>query len=458
MTRFRALAIAVALLDAAIGGLAAAASPEPLSVEAFLRDRGIDLAGRRGLGEATAWGDEQERTAIRVLARLAAPSELEARWRQEARDVGPGPQTVDDQLVRARGRATFVAPWKLPPDLARLAARPQFDLVRIVVAAGGDAGGVVVDALVPQAPAAWPRWRPIDEPAAVVGLPLSTVVAPRPAPPADATAWPQAAAGLLVAATRVSWQPPTPLGDLGMDYALFDTVVDGKRLEPGDTDAFYALLAAVGRQAATPRPDGPTDLLPIIDPARKWFATNRGAPVTIVGTARRATRIAIDDAARRAEVGGDHYWELFVFVDTPLLEINGRLQDTYPVVCCVRDVPTGMPTGDRVSERVTVEGFALKRYAYPLADVAISSSQGDRELKGGRMETALVLGNRAVWTPAASPATASRLLSWIFFGLAGIVAAALVLGLWAVSRDASRRERRARAELPDTIRLPDGRD
>jgi hypothetical protein len=117
-----------------------------------------------------------------------------------------------------------------------------------------------------------------------------------------------------------------------------------------------------------------------------------------------------------------------------------------------------MPTGDRVSERVTVEGFAFKRYAYPLADVAISSSQGDRTLEGGRMETALVLGRRAAWTPAASPATASRLLSWIFFGLAGIVAAALVLGLWAVSRDARRRERRARAELPDTIRLPDGRD
>ena len=453
MNRCRASAIA-ALLVAAIGGATAAAPPEPLALDAFLKDRGIDLAGRRPLAEASAWGEEQERAAIRVLARLAAPSELEARWREEARDLRPGPQTVDDRFVRARGRATFVAPWGLSPDLARLAARPQFDLVRIAVDGGGS-----VDALVPRAPATWPRWRPIDEPATVVGLPLSTTVAPRPGPPpADAAAWPEAAAGLLVAATRVSWQPPTPLGELGMDYALFDTVVDGKRLEPGDTDAFYAVLAAVGRQPAAPRADGPTDLLPLIDPQRKWFASHRGDPVTIVGTARRATRIAIDDAARRAEVGADHYWELFVFVDTPLLEVNGRLQDTYPVVCCVRDVPAGMPTGDRISERVTIHGFAVKRYAYPLADVAISSSQGDRTLEGGRMETALVLGNWAVWTPSASPATASRLLSWIFFGLAGIVAAALVLGLWAVSRDARRRERRARAELPDTIRLPDGRD
>jgi Flp pilus assembly protein TadB len=49
-------------------------------------------------------------------------------------------------------------------------------------------------------------------------------------------------------------------------------------------------------------------------------------------------------------------------------------------------------------------------------------------------------------------------LFWIFSGLAAIVAAALALGLWAMSRDARRRERRARAELPDTIRLPEGRD
>jgi hypothetical protein len=263
---------------------------------------------------------------------------------------------------------------------------------------------------------------------------------------------------LLVAATGVSWQPPTPLGELGMDYALFDTVVDGRRLEPGDTDAFYALLAAVGRQSPAARPAGPTDILPIIDPARKWFAANRGAPVTIVGTARRATRIAIDEPARREEVGAEHYWELFVFVDTPLLQVDGRLQDTFPVVCCVRELPAGMPTGDRISERVAVAGYALKRYAYPLADVAITSSQGDRKLEGGRMETALVLGRRAEWTPSASPAAASAVLFWIFSGLAAIVAAALALGLWAMSRDARRRERRARAELPDTIRLPEGRD
>lgn len=454
-----ALALAIAAAVTAGATEATAAPPEPLALEAFLRDRGIDIAGRRALVEAGAWGDEQGRTAIRVLARLAAPAELALGWRREARDVEPGPQAVDDRLVRARGRATFVAPWRLPEDLARLAGRPQFDLVRLVVGSADGPDRVVVDALVPQAPAGWPRWRGIDEPATVVGLPLSTGAAPRPVPPPEgATPWPEPATALLVAATGVSWQPPTPLGELGMDYALFDTVVDGKRLEPGDTDAFYAVLAAVGRQPPAARPAVPTDILPVIDPARKWFTANRGAPVTIVGTARRATRITIDEPARRQQVGADHYWELFVFVDTPLLQVDGRLQETYPVVCCVRELPPGMPTGDRISERVAVAGYALKRYAYPLADVVITSSQGDRKIEGDRMETALVIGRRAEWTPSASPAAASKVLSWIFSGLAAIVAAALALGLWAVSRDARRRERRARAELPDTIRLPEGRD
>ena len=107
--------------------------------------------------------------------------------------------------------------------------------------------------------------------------------------------------------------------------------------------------------------------------------------MTIEGIARRATRIAVDGAARQKQVGADHYWEVFVFVNTPLLAVNNRTQDTYPIVCCVRTLPAGMPTGEQISERVRISGFALKRYGYPLADLEISSSQGDVRTKGERM-------------------------------------------------------------------------
>jgi hypothetical protein len=421
----------------------AADGPVGAGLREFLAEKGIDRAGRRPIEEAAAWDDAVQQAAVRVLLRLAAPAELVARWQADATEFGAGPPEVDDRLVVVRGRAVFAAPQPLTAEQRELAAgRDHVDVVRIVAAAGS-----AVDVLVPSAPRGWPRGRPIDEPTTVCGLPLAAAVGPRP------DGWPEGPAALLLAAPRISWTPPTTLGGLGMDYALFDTVADGRALEPGDSAAFFALLAACGRVPDAP-PGRPTDIVPLIDPARKWFAAHRGDEVVIAGTVRRATRIAIDEPARRAEVGADHYWELFVFVPTPPLSVDGTLQDSFPVVCCVRELPAGMPTGDGISEAVVVAGFALKRYAYPLADAVI----GDEVRRGQRRETPLVLGRRAVWQPRPATRAASDLLFAAFAALAAAVAAALAWGTWTMRRDARRSAARARAELPDTFALPPDRE
>ncbi|MFM9057556.1 MAG: hypothetical protein ACKOSQ_00240 [Planctomycetaceae bacterium] len=416
--------------DATAGGLAE-----------FLASKGIDRAGRRPIEDAATWDDAAQRATVRVLLRLAAPTELVSRWRDAAVAAGTAPPAVDDRLVAVRGRAVFVAPQPLTPEQRELAAdREHFDVVRIV-----DAAGTAVDVLVWQAPRAWARGRPIDESAVVFGLPLSTGVGPRP------DGWPTGTPALVVAATAVSWFPETPLGKLGMDYALFDTVTDGRRLEPGDTAAFNALLAACRTLPDAP-PGKPTDIVPFIDPAQRWFATHRGEPVVIAGNAERVTRVAIDDPAVRARVGADHYWELFVFVPTPPLSVNGRLQDSFPVVCCVLDLPADMPRGDRITEAVVVPGFALKRYAYPLADAVI----GDEVRKGERRETPLVLGRRVIWQPRPSTRNASDVLFTVFASLAGLVGLALAWGAWSMRRDARRARARARTESVERFDLPGG--
>ena len=415
----------------------------------FLAEREIDRPRRAVLEEAGPWDDVRQKAVIRVLARLEAPASLEVPWRLRA-TAAAAPPVVEDRLVRIAGRAVFVAPVPLTEEQALLAARPQLDLVRIA------AGETSFDVFVPEAPAAWKRWQPIDEPAFVVGLPLSTVAAPRPTGTADAASWPAAAPALLLAATSVGWQPHTPLGSLGMDYSLFSTVVDGKKLEGGDTEAFYSLLAAVGRAApgAIEAAAGkPADLVPIINPSQKWFATHRGDPVTVTGIARRATKISIDEPWWREQVGGDHYWELYVFVDTPLLQVNDRKQDDYPVVCCVRSLPAGFPTGDAIGEKVTVSGFALKRYGYPLPDLDIKSSQGDKETRGQRMETALLIGRTLAWRPEPSVATATSAMSWMFSMLAAAIGLIMVYGIWSMNRRGSRP-----GDLPDRVELPGGRD
>lgn len=421
----------------------------------YLADREIDAGDRGAFQEGSGWNETKQKLLIKVLARIGAPAELMLPWRDAARDVAPAgtAQPLGDMLVRVRGKATFVATLALTPEQEQLAGRPRLDLVRIV-----DEKGAVVDVVTKEAPRSWPRWKTISEPAWTVGLPLSTAPGPQPGPPPEGGAtWPAEPAALLLAATGISWSADTPLGRLGMDYGLFESITDSRKLEATEADAFYAVLAATGRagegeiEAAAGKPG---DIVPLIDPGQKWFATHRGDPVTIEGIARRATRIAVDGSARQKQVGADHYWEVFVFVNTPLLAVNNRTQDTYPIVCCVRTLPAGMPTGEQISERVRISGFALKRYGYPLADLEISSSQGDVRTKGERMETALVIGKTAAWMPNPSTQGASNLLFWIFSGLAALVGLALLVGAWSINRDARRAARASREQLPDRLDLP----
>lgn len=448
-SRHLALPSLLAAIAVAIAGTAVCAADRVTATPAeFLQTWNLDRTARGVLEQPGPWDDAKLQLCLRLLARLAlAPPDALAAWLDAAKPAAAALPDPGDAFVRLEGRATFVAPFVLPAEQAEIANRPAIDVVRVQTAAGP------VDVIADAVPKAWPRWQPIDEPMSVAGLPVSTAAAPRPEPPAGtATPWPADPARLLLVARRVAWHPPTPLGGLGMDYGLFDTVVDGQRLVAGDTDAFYALLAAVGRglQTTIEAAAGPVaDAVPLIDPGRKWFATHRGDAVTFQGTARRATRIQIDEPRRRRELGGDHYWELYVFVPTSLIKINDRVQDTYPIVCCVRDLPEGMPTGQSINEPVRVSGFAMKRYAYPLPKV-----QGQDDAAATRQETPLVIGKQAIWVPEPSATQATSILGWVFLSLAGLVALVLAFGAWRFNRDARLQLQRQRAALPDKLELP----
>lgn len=448
----RLVAFIIAALTAA--PLAAADTPPPLRPGESLADSlatwKLAAAGRADLAAPGPWSEAKQALVLRLMARMRmAPESLALRWRADAADVSAAlPTAAGDTLVKVVGRAVFVAPQPLSAEQAVVAGSDHFDLVRVVTAAGG-----IVDVIAEAAPRAWPRWQVIDEPAAVIGLPVAA--GGGPAPKAAEGTWPADPAALLVVAPRVSWYPPTMLGGLGMDYATFDTVADGQPLVAGDTEAFYGLLAAAGAAdpavlAATSTPD----IVTLIDPKQQWFAKHRGDVVTIEGTARKITRIAIDDPTRRRQVGADHYWELYVFVPTPLIQIDKKLQDDFPVVCCVRSLPEGMPTGDRVGERVRITGFGLKRYGYQLPAVKITSSQGDSEQKARRRETPLVVASSLSWSPAPSPQRTITTLGWVFLSIAAAIGAGLALAAWAFTRDARRAARQARAELPERIELP----
>jgi hypothetical protein len=431
---------------------ASQATPATMSFGDYLGTWKIDRGSRAALEDPSDWNPAKQEIAIKVLSRLARlPANLAARWSADAVDLRSlaATQRVQDLFVKVDGRAIFVATLPLTDEESEVAGRRQMEIVRIV-----SADGLTVDVLADHVPKAWPRSTGIDEPATVIGLPLSE--GPGPVVPGGEGQKP-AVPAILIAATRVGWSPPTPLGSLGMDYGLFDSVVDGQKLVPGDTEAFYAALAAMGRATAagvTSAAGPPDDIVQLINPVSGWFSKHRGDPITVAGVARRATRIEVDDPLRQQQLGTDHYWELFVFVPTPLLEVHGRLQEDYPVVCCVRTLPEGMPTGQKIGERVRVSGFAFKRYGYPLPDVKISSSQGNEEQKGQRQETALLIGREAFWSPGPSPNREINTLGWVFLAIAALIGLALAWAAWSFTRDSRRRERQARSALPDRIELP----
>jgi hypothetical protein len=451
-----AVACVMALITQARPSAAADPAPPATTVTVplidYLATWKIDRGSRAVLEETSAWSPAKQEMALKVLARLSRlPAPLAAQWNADAVDLRSlaATQRVQDLLVKVDGRATFVSTVPLTEEESEVAGRRQLEIVRIV-----SDDGLTVDVLADHVPKAWPRAASIDEPAAVIGLPLSE--GPGPAGPTG-DGQTATAAAVLIAAPSVGWFPPTPLGALGMDYGLFDFVVDGQKLVAGDTEAFYAALAAMGRATAAGIASAagpPGDIVPLINPGSGWFAKHRGDPVTVAGLARRATRIEIDDPLRQRQLGTDHYWELFVFVPTPLLEVHGKLQEDYPVVCCVRTLPEGMPTGQQIGERVRVSGFALKRYGYPLPDVKISSSQGSEEQKGQRQETALLIGREASWLPAPSPTKEVNALGWVFLSMAAVIGLALALAAWSFARDSRRRDRQTRRELPDRIELP----
>lgn len=436
--------LTLACAQAATG--TAADDTAPTSFADYLVTWKIDRSGRAALEEPGDWNDAKREAALRVLGRLTRiPEPLGTRWATAAEPLprGPAIDLLGDRLHAVAGRAVRVDTLPLSAEQAERFGHKQLEVVRLRCQ-----DGRVVDLLAAHVPSAWPRGRAIDESASAVGLPLA--VGPGPGPgeePAD----------MLLATARVAWFPDTLLGRLGVDQGLFDSVVDGRQLVPGDAAAFWAVLAAAGRcpgEELAGAAGGPGDIVPLIDPARRWFEERRGTPFTVEGVARRATRIEVDDPIIAKQIGTDHYWELFVFVPTPLLKINDRLQDDYPIVCCVRALPPGMPTGPRIGERVRVSGFAFKRYGYPLPDVTISSSQGERRQQGQRQETALLVGREPVWLPAPSPARAVDALGWGFLGIAAVVALAVALAAWTLARDRRAQNRQVRHGLPDKIELP----
>ena len=224
---------------------------------------------------------------------------------------------------------------------------------------------------------------------------------------------------LVFAAPRLAWYPDNLLGKLGMDFGLLDSPQARKPFNPRnpeDREAFYQLLAAVGRadpgqllQAAeedlpkTPAAWRSTDqqgqeqysVVPLFNEP----ATQPGRLVELFGTARLIEEVHLDprlDADIIARFGLDHYYQVSLFTD----DSQGN-----PVTFCIRELPEGMPYGNlpHYGETVRIAGFFFKTWSYgvpKMTDPALDP--GDP--KTHQQLSPLLIGRSLTWYPAPQPA------------------------------------------------------
>lgn len=415
-----------ALLLACLPMLPAAASAAEAAAETgeFRELIGIDRAEFDMLDDGKPWQESDDSLLHTVFFRMRAftPGEFD-RWTIRSLDwdrLGREPQAFKGNLYQLDGNVTFVEAIEPDSASAERFELPEYFRCRMLI--GENSIPAIVFART--VPSAWKRGAGISEPAGAKGLLLKLGEA------TDGQSTP------IFAAARLSWFPDTPLGRLGMDVGLLDdlrpdeaTPAEGRfsavaadhldrfRLTARNREAFYQMLAAVGRSepgqlerwARERRSGGLTDsVVPLFNEPLQ----QRGRLVTLSGQTREITEILVSDSDVRERFDIDRYYVIFLFTD----DSQGN-----PLAFCVRRLPPGLSPGGgpRFNEPVRVTGFFFNTWAY-------RSRETD---EGGRVKwqlAPLLMGREPEWNPRPSAARrASNPAGWL--AIAAFFAAAIWL-------------------------------
>jgi hypothetical protein len=379
---------------------------------------GMDDAFFKRFRAGEAWDETEDDPLARVLVRLSQikPVDL-ARW--TVGGVGAkaiDPERLSAQFFRLDGRVRRVMRIKASVEQQDHYNLEKYYRCEIVLA--DDSGTVVVFA--GNVPENWSLDKPISEPASANALLLKRG---RDDQSRSET--------LYFAADRVAWHPDTVLGNLGMDYGLFDAVRHDRAIVDSERECFYQLLAAVGRapagrmEATFNSGDATSRLVALVANPE----AHEGELHSFRGVARRAVKIHVDDPETVARFGIDHYFELVVFVELDgYQEIAGKKVSNHPVVFCVRKLPAEMPTGENMAEMVRASGFMFKKWRYR---TQLAGKHGEPM----SVASPLLIGTTAEWE---RPEEGQRRLDPIMGGfLVATIACIAVFAWWY-----SRRERR----------------
>ncbi|MCZ6664983.1 MAG: hypothetical protein O7B81_06745 [Gammaproteobacteria bacterium] len=256
-------------------------------------------------------------------------------------------------------------------------------------------------------------------------------------------------ATVVLVTNAVAWHPDAvdlaagittdhvALANYGMDVAQFSAVEDRKPLTAHDRECFYQLLHTMPKlphdflaKQAVAQPDV-TALLQ--DPQ-----VHRGRLYSLVGTARRAIQIKVDDRDIVMRFGIRHYYEVEIFTDTAMtvrfVDAQGgedKVFHRYPVVVCLRTLPAWMPVGEKIHKNVRVTGFFLKHWTYRspyMSAAAPSMADGPDRLQLSPLLIGLEL------EPFEFEGTSDRVWGRVFSGIFVMLLIGIALYVWWMER------------------------
>jgi hypothetical protein len=307
--------------------------------------------------DGQAWDETEDDSLARALVRLAQIKRVDVeRWtsgRIDASSFAGEAQSPAGQLLLLEGTVRRVTRVK-----ASVEQQDRYDLekyYRCEIALRNDGGTAVVFA--GNVPEKWELDTTISEPASASALFLKR----GPVEESHSRL-------LYFAADRVAWHPDTVLGNISMDYGLFDAVRHDRAVTDSERECFYQLLAAAQRaprERMLAASDDAADATSRLVSLMAKPEAHDGELHSFRGVARRAVKIHVGDPDTVARFGFDHYFELVVFVELDgYQKIAGKKVSNHPVVFCLRELPPEMPTGENIAEMVRASGFMFKKWRY----------------------------------------------------------------------------------------------
>lgn len=440
--------------SASPGQAAPATVPAITGMREFLSAFGIGESSLAQARDGQPVGREDEELLVRLLDRMAAlqPAEI-SDWSETPptwRLFWEQPGALRGRLFTIEGRLRDVQSVGVIPELAARSGMKRYYICTIA-----DEQGLAYSVCARRVPQAWSSRVPVEDRVRATGIFVkwsgSSPESPQP----------------VLAADRPAWFPDNLLGRLGMDCALLDDVPVGQTAEAEagtdsptglerffltgrDREAFYQMLAAAGRAkpgelyepARRDLEQSGNSSFPVV----KLFnepASQLGRLVLLYGTARRIEKIDVQDADIRRRFGITHYYSIYLFTQD---------SQNNPLVCCVRELPPGIPLGEgpRYAVDLAVAAFFYKTWGY--RPERASSETGQQT---AWQLAPLLIGREALPLAESDSRNTAALTGMFILGLLFIILV-VWLWVWMINRrdQAALRELRRRVAEPAAATPP----